>query len=219
MSNNYSLKCFECTECGKETFHRQIKRKINRTFNIYYGMKARCLNKKVSSYKNYGGRGIKICSRWLESFDNFYEDMGEPPSLEYSIDRIDNNCDYSPENCRWVSREEQNNNTRQVRYFKYQGERLTTRQWAKKTGIHKSAIDERIKQRWTIEKALTTPSVKGRNQFGTDGIPITFNQKTMSLKKWSIEIEIDYSTLHKRVHKYSWSIERALTTKSLIKRK
>lgn len=79
---------------------------------IWKGMKSRCNNPLADGYQNYGGRGIVICDRWLESFENFYEDMGPRPSKKHSIDRIDNSGDYCPENCRWVTRKIQGRNQR-----------------------------------------------------------------------------------------------------------
>ena len=81
-------------------------------FYIWRTMKARCGNPKSQSYKHYGGRGIKVCDRWTESFSNFLSDMGERPNPELQIDRINNDGDYTPSNCRWATRSEQQLNKR-----------------------------------------------------------------------------------------------------------
>lgn len=79
---------------------------------IYRGLKARCNNKKNPAYPDYGGRGVVVCERWQESFENFYEDMGPRPSPKHSLDRSDNDGNYEPSNCRWVTRSVQNSNQR-----------------------------------------------------------------------------------------------------------
>jgi len=98
------------------------------TRQCYQDMKQRCLNKNHAQYKNYGARGITICNRWLEGFDNFLLDMWQKPA-GLTIDRIDNNWIYEPENCRWATQAEQRINQRFCRFIDYAGERLTVEHW------------------------------------------------------------------------------------------
>jgi hypothetical protein len=130
---------------------------VSREYKSWDTMKSRCNNPKDPSYTRYGARGITICERWVHSFENFYEDMGERP-LEMSLDRKDNDGDYCKENCRWATRREQQNNRRDTKWIEYHGEIKTINQWAKDLNIGVETLRRRIKNsNWTKEEALTLP--------------------------------------------------------------
>ena len=118
-------------------------------------MKQRCYNEKVDNYPYYGGRGIRVCDRWLTSFESFYADLGPKPA-GHSLDRIDPDGLYSPENCRWVDGYEQARNRRWRRTLTYNGESLSLDEWAARTGIARLTLYMRIKAGWEPEKVLTT---------------------------------------------------------------
>ena|SRR6267378_843115 len=84
-------------------------------YNAYNDMKMRCRNPRIKNYKNYGGRGIRVCKRWLKSFLLFIEDLGPKPTLNHSLDRINNDGGYKPSNCRWATRKQQRDNQRKIR--------------------------------------------------------------------------------------------------------
>jgi hypothetical protein len=123
---------------------------------IWSTMRQRCSNPRIPSYRNYGARGIKVSPRW-ESFENFLTDMGPRPSPHHSIERIDNDGPYSPTNCAWIPRREQQLNTRRTRWITYNGRTQPITVWAIESGIGRSTIKERLKRGWTLERALTQP--------------------------------------------------------------
>ena len=127
------------------------------TYMCWCAIRNRCYRKTATGYKNYGGRGIKVCYRWM-TFKNFLKDMGEKP-IGLSIERIDNNKNYSPENCRWATRQEQNNNSRQNVWITYNGEKLTMTQWSKRLNINLTTLRSRLTTlNWTVEEALAQKS-------------------------------------------------------------
>ncbi len=126
-------------------------------YAVWHHMKQRCYDKNYPSYSEWGGRGIKVCERWRESFENFLADMGERPSKDHSIDRKDNDGDYEPGNCRWATRQQQHRNKRNTRSLTLDGETKTIGEWAEVTGLSTSLIWVRVFQNgWTPERALRT---------------------------------------------------------------
>ena len=105
-------------------------------YRIWRAMKYRCLVDTCIDYKRYGGRGVKICSRWENSYENFLEDMGRRPPSDYSTDRINVNGDYEPSNCRWATKKEQANNRRGNRVLSYEGVSLTMAEWSDRLGVN-----------------------------------------------------------------------------------
>lgn len=174
-------------ECGREcrfTYQRLIKngscgciikeksdRKNhglsgNYLYHIWAGMIHRCYSEKNSAYHDYGGRGITVCDEWRFSVHKFMEDMGDRPTDGHSIDRIDVNGNYEPENCRWATRSEQELNKRPRVHkpkieidkivIEYNGKTQTAMQWAKEIGISCKAMKHRVK-RWPIDRVIETP--------------------------------------------------------------
>lgn len=127
-------------------------------YRAWSSIKRRCYNAKATDYHRYGGRGIIVCDRWVNSFENFLADMGRRPSLVHSIDRIDVNGIYSPDNCRWATPEQQRLNTRVNHRLELNGEVRTVSEWQQLMGLPKDLIYQRVnKLKWTAHKAITTP--------------------------------------------------------------
>ena len=132
------------------TTHGMSKTRISR---IWKGMKARCSNKNLKEFKNYGGRGIRVCKRW-EKFENFYEDM--KPSYEegLTIERIHNGKGYSKRNCRWATKAEQSQNTRHCRMVEYRERRMNVMQWARELGLNRNTLIKRLNNWGVCERTF-----------------------------------------------------------------
>jgi len=145
---------------GRKIQHGHSQRgKLTPEYRTWVGIKARCNNPNRQSYKYYGARGVKVCDNWAESFPAFLEDMGARPSDKHTIERIDHNGDYTPENCKWIHQSEQSQNRRMNNIEKritFNGETHSIWNWAKVTGISHHALYSRIKHGWTVERMLTT---------------------------------------------------------------
>lgn len=141
--------------CGCGTgWHKHGMSRSNE-YAIWANMIDRCLNSRNSSYARYGGRGIRVCSAWRESFENFYRDVGPRPSLKHSLDRFpDNNGNYEPGNIRWATRREQQNNTSRNRFITTRGLTLTVAEWARRSGNLQAVISDRLDKNWDVDRAI-----------------------------------------------------------------
>ena len=145
----------EIIKAGGNTKHGG---KGTRLYKIWKHMKKRRNNPNDIGYHKYGGRGIKVCPEWNSNFVPFRDwALANGYSDELTIDRIDNDKGYSPENCRWTTPKAQANNRRSSRYIEFNGERRTISEWADVTGIPQNVINGRIYHGWSIERALTQP--------------------------------------------------------------
>ncbi len=129
------------------------------TWSAWKHMKRRCLNVKTAEYQRYGGRGITVCERWCNSFADFLADVGLRPD-GMTLDRIDNNGNYEPGNCRWATRKEQSSNMRTNRTITVDGATRTIAEWARIVGMNRSAIRHRLESGWSDRDAVFTRSAR-----------------------------------------------------------
>lgn len=159
-ADTQSLRNGQKSSCGclrrKQLAQRNYKHgeAYSKEFQSWLGMIDRCSNPSHRAFARYGGRGISVCDRWKE-FKNFIDDMGRRPA-GCSLDRIDNDAGYSPQNCRWATASEQSKNRSSNRIIEYDGERLCLSEWSKRVGIDRETIRKRIESGWSVRKALTT---------------------------------------------------------------
>jgi hypothetical protein len=177
-------------------------------YKAWVHIKGRCYNPATKSYARYGGRGITVCGRWRESFEAFLEDMGQRPSSDHSIDRIDNDGNYSPENCRWATREEQGANKRNNRYIVARGKRQTVSQWARELGVPVQVLDKRLTRGWDHERVV--------GEVWRDGVKrpkryIEAFGKRQTLAQWGRELGVRPSMLEQRLRVLKWPVEKALS--------
>lgn len=181
--------------CGiADSNKRRAKHGMYRTkaYKTWQGIKQRCENLKSDAYHRYGGRGIKVCDRWQE-FENFLSDMGEPP-VGASIDRIDNDGDYTPENCRWATVQEQQNNISTNRLFTHDGKTQTLAQWARELGIAYHVLKYRLNHGWQPPKLFSTDNLKGT----TTKFLVEYDGEMVPIKDVSLTTGIPLATLYWR---------------------
>lgn len=181
-------------------------------YEAWKNMIRRCSDPRVRGWPNYGGRGIAVCAEWRQSFAAFLAHIGPRPTNQHSLDRIKNDGNYEPGNVRWATQAEQVCNRHHfrrgrspARLIAYNGVTLSLTAWARRTGLPQPTLHERIvRQRWDVERALTTPLHGSRHR------QLTFNGQCHSVAEWSRLSGIGADTLLKRLS-LGWSVERTLT--------
>lgn len=167
-NGNVSRKCRACEKAIKREYYLNVRRALvvkdlsyeevkDRTLHTTWAkMKGRCYNKNSPDYPAYGARGIKVCERW-QKYNNFFDDMIEGYQKGLTIDRINNDGDYEPDNCRWATPKEQANNTRKNHMITFRGQTKTLQQWSETVGIKSATIRYRLRMGYNPEVALTAP--------------------------------------------------------------
>jgi hypothetical protein len=156
-------KTTRCTECRQKLLRVENPTKTDKVYHVWCSMKRRCHNPNSKDYPRWGGRGIKVCQRWRDSYAAFCEDMGPRPE-GCSLDRIDNDGDYCPENCRWASSEAQSKNKRNNVWFDIDGRQMCLTEACAHYGIPATTYYERIKKGWEPQKAISTPGYNRKRE-------------------------------------------------------
>lgn len=157
LKQNRPHSCQSCKSAKMWNTRQSHRESKSRLYRIYYNMRKRCENENAVNYHNYGARGITVCDEWksYSNFSTWAKNNGYTDEL--TLERVNGDKGYSPENCRWATYKEQANNTRQNRYFTFNGETLTLTEWSARLGISKNTISQRLKYGWSVEEALSTP--------------------------------------------------------------
>jgi hypothetical protein len=161
IKNGDNIRKGNTSSCG--CIKEKHSMSYSRLYRIWHGMLERCNNKNHVYFDDYGGRGIDVCDDWKSDFRKFMDwSLSNGYSEKLTIDRIDNNKGYSPDNCKWSTMKEQRNNTRANRNLTYNGITMNVTQWAEMLGISRNTLFSRLRKGWNVEKALSTP-VKTNN--------------------------------------------------------
>lgn len=173
---------------------------------IWFAMRSRCQNPKNIAFKDYGGRGIRLCERW-QKFENFVEDMGLPPA-QHTIERINNNGHYEKKNCKWATRQEQGNNRRDNRRINLDGITKTIAQWSRETGIHQNTITNRMEHGHPPEIILSSDRVRHTQStiLSADDVrtirAAIGTPKTILAKRYGVSVPNIYAILKRRSWKH-----------------
>lgn len=201
---NGNTKSCGCYQKEKASVAKSTHKKSNSPeYQTWCNIKRRCYNDKNIDFHNYGGRGIEVCERWLNSFENFYYDMGERPSNEHSIERVRVNGNYEPNNCIWATIDIQSHNRRNNHRIVVDGISYTITQLETKWGIYRGSIYYYLSIGKSDEWIVDNLSTNNRFFFEVNG-------QKKKLKHWSIYYAVNYLTLRYRVLNKKESVIEAI---------
>lgn len=212
--DGHSLKRGGCNSCGHcRSIWAEPPESSERLYNVYRSMKSRCLCKTSASYRHYGGRGISVCPEWIDNYKNFkqwayqngYDENA--PYGELTIDRIDVNGDYCPENCRWITIQEQLLNKRDTVYLTIDNCTKPLETWCKEYKIRRNTVEGRLVRGWTAKDAISVPVNSRVNK--TWEKKITYNGSTKSTTEWSKITGLSPRRIRARLRS-GWTVEKAL---------
>ena len=184
-----------------------MKKERKRLKSIYNGMRLRCYNENNVNYKYYGGKGVTICDEWLLSFENFFDwAINNGYNENLTIDRIDSEKEYSPDNCKWSTKKEQAYNRSMSVKLTLNGRTMYMTEWAEELEIDKKILSWRYNNGWSDEEILTRPRDYKENK-------LTLNGETHSMSEWSRITGVKVATISYRIKK-GWSVEDTLTKSS-----
>lgn len=210
---------------SRSTHGQSLGLKKTKLYDAWVNMTRRCYDSTCDMFHRYGGRGITVCSRWKTDRSSFFSDMGEAPSKQHSIDRIENDKGYwcgksecsecgpssRTPNVKWSTVEEQSVNRSNNRFITHDGMTRTVSEWVKITGIDRGVIEMRLYVlKWPAAKALTEPIRKPKT--------LTHNGETLTVKEWAERSGLTTTTIFLRINRLKWDIGRAVTTPSQKRR-
>lgn len=218
--NSGNIKSCKCLLLERQTHGAYIKTKSTGTRTkeqkTWHSMVSRSKHSKMKSQQH-----LTVCDRWLNSFEDFLADMGEAPTDEHQIDRIKNKLGYSPDNCRWLTPQENQRNKTTNRIVEWNGKSHCIAEWAEilepRIGCSAHNLITRLDANWAVEKAFTTPIFTARTR--PTAKMIEWRGQTKSLAEWAEDLcpvlGISYDTMQQRVSKLGWDTEAAFTTPKL----
>lgn len=191
-----ALRTGASTSCGcyqRELPHNSFKHGLSKTpeYASWLGARSRATNPDDPGWENYGGRGITMCQRWLDSFEAFLEDMGQKPTPMHTLDRIDNDGPYAPENCRWADKKQQGRNRRSNRLIAYQGQTYPLVELAERLGLTWVTLGSRIDAGW--------PESEWSKPARPTNVRVDFMGRDVCVSDLAREFGLERRTLMKRI--------------------